>query len=80
VGLILDRAQVLLAAPGAGLLLDLDATLLDSEPVHAAACLESLRGRGWRVPDDVSEDRLLARGRHRHGRASRRRRQPDQNR
>jgi len=37
VGLIVDRAAVLLAGPGAGLLLDLDGTLVDSESVHRAA-------------------------------------------
>lgn len=42
-----------LAAPGAGLLLDLDGTLVDSEPIHRAAFAEYFAGRGWDVPDEV---------------------------
>ncbi|HEY3437208.1 MAG TPA: HAD family phosphatase [Actinotalea sp.] len=42
-----------LAGPSAGLLLDLDGTLLDSEPVHQAAFREYFAGRGWTVADDV---------------------------
>ena len=42
-----------LAAPGAGLLLDLDGTLLDSEPVHRAAFVEYFGSRGWEVPEEV---------------------------
>ncbi|QTE30447.1 HAD family hydrolase [Pengzhenrongella sicca] len=38
---------------GAGLLLDLDGTLLDSEPVHREAYRTFFAGRGWRVGDDV---------------------------
>lgn len=37
----------------AGLLLDLDGTLVDSESVHAAAYREYFSGRGWRVGDEV---------------------------
>ena len=35
----------------AALLLDLDGTLVDSEPVHRAAYDAFLAGRGWSVPD-----------------------------
>lgn len=43
----------LLRRPGAGLLLDLDGTLVDSEPVHQAAFVEYFRSRGWTVPPEV---------------------------
>lgn len=43
----------LLARQGAGLLLDLDGTLVDSEPVHRAAFREYFAGRGWHVDDLV---------------------------
>ena len=42
-----------LARPGAGLLLDLDGTLVDSEPVHQAAFRDYFTGRGWQVEDAV---------------------------
>lgn len=42
-----------LAQPGAGLLLDLDGTLVDSEPVHRAAFASYFASRGWDVADDV---------------------------
>lgn len=42
-----------LAKPGAGLLLDLDGTLVDSEPVHQAAFRDYFTGRGWQVEDAV---------------------------
>lgn len=42
-----------LCASGAGLLLDLDGTLLDSEPVHRAAFVEYFGSRGWDVPEEV---------------------------
>jgi len=55
VGLIapgsVDAARV--ARSGAGLLLDLDGTLIDSEPVHQAAFREYFATRGWDVADDV---------------------------
>jgi sugar-phosphatase len=35
----------------AALLLDLDGTLVDSEPIHRAAYREFFRARGWPVPD-----------------------------
>jgi sugar-phosphatase len=43
----------LLALPGAGLLLDLDGTLLDSELVHQGAYRQYFAGRGWHVEDQV---------------------------
>lgn len=46
-------AAARVARPGAGLLLDLDGTLLDSEPVHQAAFREYFAARGWHVTDDV---------------------------
>jgi sugar-phosphatase len=42
-----------LARPGAGLLLDLDGTLVDSEPVHQQAFRLYFADRDWDVPDDV---------------------------
>lgn len=42
-----------LVVPGAGLLLDLDGTLLDSEPIHRAAFVEYFASRGWDVADEV---------------------------
>ena len=49
------EAAARLARPGAGLLLDLDGTLVDSEPVHRAAYRAYFALRGWQVPDDVVE-------------------------
>jgi mannitol-1-/sugar-/sorbitol-6-phosphatase len=46
-------AAARLARPGAGLLLDLDGTLVDSEPVHQEAFRVYFADRGWQVPDDV---------------------------
>jgi len=42
-----------LALPGAGLLLDLDGTLLDSETVHRDAYRQYFAGRGWHVGEQV---------------------------
>lgn len=42
-----------LAQPGAGLLLDLDGTLVDSERVHRQAYREYFAGRGWHVEERV---------------------------
>ncbi|NLI17823.1 MAG: HAD family phosphatase [Actinomycetales bacterium] len=42
-----------LAAPGASLLLDLDGTLIDSEPASRAAYRAFFGRRGWAVDDDV---------------------------
>ena len=43
----------MLSGPRGGLLLDLDGTLVDSEPVHAAAYREYFSGRGWHVDSQV---------------------------
>ena len=43
----------LVERPGAGLLIDLDGTLLDSEPVHRASFRTYFAGRGWQVDDAV---------------------------
>jgi mannitol-1-/sugar-/sorbitol-6-phosphatase len=48
-----DDAAARLTRPGAGLLLDLDGTLVDSEPVHREAFRVYFADRGWRVEDDV---------------------------
>jgi sugar-phosphatase len=53
VGLITDRAAALLQGPGAGLLLDLDGTLVDSQPAHAAAYREYFCARGWHVQEQT---------------------------
>jgi mannitol-1-/sugar-/sorbitol-6-phosphatase len=53
VALTWDDAASRLARPGAGLLLDLDGTLVDSEPVHRAAYRAYFASRGWQVADDV---------------------------
>jgi len=43
----------LLARTGAGILLDLDGTLVYSEPVHQSAFRDYFSRRGWDVGDDV---------------------------
>ena len=48
-----DRVALLLAGPAAGLLLDLDGTLVHSESVHRAAYREYFSGRGWCVEENV---------------------------
>lgn len=45
-----------LALPDAGLLLDLDGTLVLSEPLHAEAYRRYFRARGWVVPDGVLDE------------------------
>ena len=52
--LIADHVAARLERPGAGLLLDLDGTLLDSEPVHRGAFRDYFAGRGWQVEDQMS--------------------------
>ncbi|WP_127130609.1 HAD family phosphatase [Georgenia sp. SYP-B2076] len=47
------RVGAVLRAPGAGLLLDLDGTLVDSEPTHRAAFRRYFGRRGWQVPDET---------------------------
>ncbi|MCL3860334.1 HAD family phosphatase [Actinotalea sp. K2] len=46
-------AASLLRRRGAGLLLDLDGTLVDSEPVHRAAFRAYFASRGWDVEEEV---------------------------
>jgi HAD superfamily hydrolase (TIGR01509 family) len=53
VGLNHDEAALLLTGAGAGLLLDLDGTLVHSESVHRAAYREYFSGRGWCVQEQV---------------------------
>jgi mannitol-1-/sugar-/sorbitol-6-phosphatase len=53
VDLIAHDTKALLARPGAGLLLDLDGTLVDSEPVHRGAFRQYFAGRGWHVEEQV---------------------------
>lgn len=48
-----DRVGELLGRPGAGLLLDLDGTLVDSEPMQRAAFRTYFARRGWDVPERV---------------------------
>lgn len=50
-GLDLAGLTRLLNRPGAGLLLDLDGTLLDSEPVHRASYRAYFASRGWQIDD-----------------------------
>ncbi|PFG38566.1 sugar-phosphatase [Georgenia soli] len=47
------RVDAMLRSPGAGLLLDLDGTLVDSEPTHRAAFATYFARRGWDVPADM---------------------------
>ena len=48
-----DRLAAALAGPGAGLLLDLDGTLVLSEETHRRAYRRYFASRGWTVDDDV---------------------------
>lgn len=47
------RLGAALSAPGAGLLLDLDGTLVLSEELHRRAYRRTFSARGWEVDDDV---------------------------
>jgi beta-phosphoglucomutase-like phosphatase (HAD superfamily) len=49
----LNLAAVRLARPGAGLLVDLDGTLVRSEAANQSAFRQYFSARGWDVPDDV---------------------------
>jgi len=49
-----ETARHRLARPGAGLLVDLDGTLVDSEAAHRAAFQEYFAARGWEVSDHVT--------------------------
>ena len=62
-GALRARLQRTLSAPGAGLLLDLDGTLVDSEPMQRAAFRAYFVERGWDVADDVVHQFMGRRGR-----------------
>ena len=49
----LNLVAVRLARPGAGLLVDLDGTLVRSEAANQSAFRQYFSARGWDVPDDV---------------------------
>ncbi|WP_158274510.1 HAD-IA family hydrolase [Cellulomonas sp. WB94] len=51
--LIADEVGARLDRPGAGLLVDLDGTLVRSEEAHQGAFREYFASRGWVVEDDV---------------------------
>jgi len=53
VELSIELVGVRLAQPGAGLLVDLDGTLVNSEAANQSAFRQYFAARGWRVPDDV---------------------------
>jgi len=53
VELITDAVGARLARPGAGLLVDLDGTLVRSEEAHQGAFRQYFASRGWAVADDV---------------------------
>jgi mannitol-1-/sugar-/sorbitol-6-phosphatase len=55
-GRVVPTWPALLARPGAGLLVDLDGTLLDSEPVHQGAYRQYFAGRGWHVQEQVLQE------------------------
>ena len=48
-----DAVRARLAAPGAGLLIDLDGTLVLTEAANQQAYRQYFAGRGWQVEDDV---------------------------
>ncbi|WP_193312900.1 HAD family hydrolase [Georgenia subflava] len=52
-GALTARLDAALRAPGAALLLDLDGTLVDSEPTHRAAFQTYFARRGWDVTDQM---------------------------
>ena len=56
------RAGAFLRRPGAAVLLDLDGTLVDSEPMQRAAFHAYFASRGWDVPDDVVRQFMGRRG------------------
>jgi len=56
------RVGDFLRRPGAAVLLDLDGTLVDSEPMQRAAFHSYFRSRGWDVPDDVVREFMGRRG------------------
>ncbi|MFC7405173.1 HAD family hydrolase [Georgenia alba] len=50
---VTDRVTAALGAPGSGVLLDLDGTLVDSEPTHRAAFDTYFSRRGWEMTDEL---------------------------
>lgn len=56
------RVGAFLRRPGAAVLLDLDGTLVDSEPMQRAAFAAYFASRGWEVPDDVVRQFMGRRG------------------
>ena len=56
------RVGTFLRRPGAAVLLDLDGTLVDSEPMHAAAFRTYFASRGWEVPEAVVRQFMGRRG------------------
>ncbi|WP_454086336.1 HAD hydrolase-like protein [Georgenia sp. Marseille-Q6866] len=57
------RAGELLRRPGAAVLLDLDGTLVDSEPMQRAAFAAYFASRGWEVSEAVVRQFMGRRGR-----------------
>lgn len=57
-----DRVELRLAKPGAGLLLDVDGTLVDSEPMQQAAYVTYFASRGWAVDAAVIRSFMGRRG------------------
>lgn len=57
------RVGEFLRRPGAAVLLDLDGTLVDSEPMQRAAFAAYFASRGWEVPDEVVRLFMGRRGR-----------------
>ncbi|PYG00234.1 sugar-phosphatase [Georgenia satyanarayanai] len=57
------RAGEFLSRPGAAVLLDLDGTLVDSEPMQRAAFAAYFASRGWDVPETVVRQFMGRRGR-----------------
>ncbi|MBD8063150.1 HAD family hydrolase [Oceanitalea stevensii] len=57
------RAGEFLRRPGAAVLLDLDGTLVDSEPMQRAAFAAYFASRGWEVPEAVVRQFMGRRGR-----------------
>lgn len=56
------RVAAFLDRPGAAVLLDLDGTLVDSEPMQRAAFATYFRSRGWEVGEDVVRQFMGRRG------------------
>ncbi len=57
-----SRVGAFLRRPGAAVLLDLDGTLVDSEPMQRAAFAAYFASRGWDVADDVVRQFMGRRG------------------